>query len=152
MKHSSLQHRSRSDNGLAAATGNALPLVMADPTLSGSAAVLYPPPTVPSGSILSQAPLQMTSADGKTTYQFVMGRAVALGTLTVTNASGASTSKHIAVLVGTGGTGSTASLVSALAVVDVSGAYTPGATVQCGATGLPGAPTPRRAPARIVLR
>jgi hypothetical protein len=97
---------------LLAATGNAVPFVMADPTLSGSTAVLYPP----SGSdgSLSQTPLQMTSADGKTTYQFVMGRAVALGTLTVTDASGASTSKHIAVLVGTGRTGSAASLVPAL--------------------------------------
>ncbi|MGC1829122.1 MAG: alpha/beta hydrolase [Candidatus Acidiferrales bacterium] len=120
---------------LLAATGNAVPFVMADPALSGLSAVLYPPA---SSGALSQPPLQMTSADGKTTYQFVMGRAVALGTLTVTDTSGASTSKHIAVLVGTGRTGSAASLVPALAVVDVSGTYTPGATVTCSPT----TPTP----------
>ena len=121
---------------LLAATGNAVPFVMADPTLSGSAAVLYPASA--SDGSLSQTPLQMTSADGNTAYQFVMGRAVALGTITATNSSGATTSQHIAVLVGSGRTGSPASLVPALAVVDVSGTYTPGATVTCSPT----APTP----------
>lgn len=71
-----------------------LPFVMADPTLSGLTAVLYPPN---SGRALSQAPLQMTSADGTTTYQIQLGRAVVLATIPVTDNKGNTTNnpKHV---------------------------------------------------------
>ena len=111
---------------LLVATGQ-LPFVIADPTLSGPSAVLYPPT---SNNVLSQAPLQMLSADDTTAYQLVLGRAVALGTIPVTNSSGVCTNQHIAVAVGQGRTGpaasiGSASMVSVLMVVDVSQAYTP---------------------------
>lgn len=113
---------------LLAATGQ-LPLVMADPTLSGPSAILYP---ATSNGSLSQSPLQMVSPDGTTAYQMVLGRAVALGTIAVTNSTGATVNQHIAVLVGSGRTGpvatvNSAPMVPALMVVDVSQVYTPGA-------------------------
>jgi hypothetical protein len=109
---------------LLVATGQ-LPFVMADPTLSGSSAVLYPSV---SHNALSQTPLQLLSSDASTAYQFVLGRAVALGTIPVTNSSGATSNQHIAVLVGSGRVGPVASvnaapLVPALMVVDLSQAY-----------------------------
>jgi PKD domain/Bacterial Ig-like domain len=109
---------------LLVATGQ-VPLVVGDPTLNGANAVVYP-----SGS-LSTTPLQMTSADGQTTYQLLLGRAVALGTISMTDSSGNSTNKHIAVVVGSGRIGPTAgigsaSVVSVLAVIDVSQVYSTG--------------------------
>ncbi len=106
------------------ATGQ-IPLVIADPSLGGSSAVVYP-----TGS-LSTAPLQTTTADGKTTYQLLYGRAVALGTIPLTDSSGNAANRHVAVVAGTGRIGpatsiGTAPTVPVLAVVDVSQVYAPG--------------------------
>jgi hypothetical protein len=136
---------------LLVATGNEqVPLVVADPSLSGMGAVLYPPS--PDGIVLRQGPLQMqnqtqtTNMDGSvttttTTFQLIQGRAVALATIPVTDTSGNTTNQHIAVVVGTGttsiGTSTTAngnttttpgtsSGGTLLAVVDMSQPYTPG--------------------------
>jgi RHS repeat-associated protein len=113
---------------LLVATGQ-LPLVMADPKLSGPLAILYPSMN---GVFLNQSPLQMLSADGGTAYQLVLGRAVALGTIGVASSNGITINKHIAVVVGSGRTGpaatiNSAPLMPALMVVDVSQTYTPGA-------------------------
>jgi hypothetical protein len=90
---------------LLAAAGQ-LPLVLADPTLNGSQAVLYPPST---GGAFPGNPVQgllMTSANGQTNDLLCYGRAVALGTLPFTDSNGNSTNKHIAVVVGSGLVGS----------------------------------------------
>jgi len=57
--------------------------------------------------------------------QLVLGRAVALGTITVTDSSGNTTDKHMAVVVGSGKMG-TSGIVPVLGVIDVSQTYTPG--------------------------
>jgi hypothetical protein len=107
---------------------------MADPTLSGLPGVLWP--STATGS-LSQAPL--TSSDGS--VQLAYGRAVALGTISTTNSSGVSTSQHIAVVVGSGSIGNNSgSQVPVLAVIDMSGIYTPGATVTCNPQETSGSP------------
>ncbi len=133
---------------LLAATGQ-LPLVVADPALSGSTAVLYPPI---SNSSLSQAPLQMLThllnPDGSANTivsQLVLGRAVALATISAPGGGLVSGNLHVAVVVGTGQTGTATTLASApmvpvLAVVDLSGAYTPGAVVTCDPTAFTGSP------------
>jgi hypothetical protein len=129
-----------------------LPLVLANPTLSGSQAVLYPPST---GGTFAGNPVQgllMTSANGQTNYLLCYGRAVALGTIPFTDSSGNSTNKHIAVVVGSGLVGamttcpvsfsSATPLIPVLAVVDLTGAYAQG-TVACdpnAATGSPNCP------------
>jgi len=78
---------------LIVATGR-LPLVVADPQVG----VQYPGPDSAGDGGLNQAIL--TSADG--TYQFQLGRAVALGTVSTTDSQGNSSSEPVAVLVGTG--------------------------------------------------
>ena len=111
---------------LLVATGQ-LPLVIADPTLSGPSAILYPPAAYTSPLALSQSPLQMTS--GGTTYQLQQGRAVALSTIPVTDSTGNTTNEHIAVVVGSGtvtNSGTPASGASLLAVVNMTQPYTPG--------------------------
>jgi hypothetical protein len=73
--------------------------------------------------------------------QLAYGRAVALGTISTTNSSGVSTSQHIAVVVGSGSVRSgSGSQVPVLAVIDVSGTYTPGATVTCNPQETSGSP------------
>jgi hypothetical protein len=109
---------------LLVATGQ-VPVVIADPTLSGASAVVYP-----SGS-LSTTPLQMTSADGQTTYQLLLGRAVALGAIPMTDSNGNTINKHIGVVVGSGKIGPTTNIgsspvVSVLAVFDMSQVYSTG--------------------------
>jgi len=83
-----------------------LPFVLADPTLSGPQAVLYPP-SAADGTFAGN-PVQallMTSADGQTNYLLCYGRAVALGIIAATDSNGNSTNKHIAVVVGRGAVG-----------------------------------------------
>ena len=133
---------------LLAATGQ-LPLVLANPTLSGPQAVSYPPST---GGTIPGNPVQgllMTGADGQTNYLLCYGRAVALGTIPFTDNGGNSTNKHIAVVVGSGLVGnmttcpvlssSTSPYVSLLVVVDLTGAYSQG-TVACDPKATTGSP------------
>ena len=122
---------------LLAATGQ-LPFVLADPTLSGSSAVLYPP--APGGQFATNPvqPLTQTSADGTTNNLFCNGRAVAFANLASDDGTGTTTTKHVAVLVGAGMTSPAASTtacpstalpantVPALMVVDLSDAYAQG--------------------------
>src|SRR6267378_1072025 len=135
---------------LLAAAGQ-LPFVLADPTLSGSQAVLYPP-SAADGTFAGN-PVQallMTSADGQTNYLLCYGRAVALGIIAATDSNGNSTNKHIAVVVGSGLVGSMTSCpvpssapapyVSLLAVVDLTGAYAQGTTVACDPKATTGSP------------
>ncbi len=136
---------------LLAAAGQ-LPFVLADPTLSGSQAVLYPP-SATDGTFAGN-PVQallMTSADGQTNSLLCYGRAVALGIIAATDSNGNSTNKHIAVVVGSGLVGSMTSCpvpssapapyVSLLAVVDLTGAYAPqGTTVACDPKATTGSP------------
>jgi Bacterial Ig-like domain/Metallo-peptidase family M12B Reprolysin-like/IPT/TIG domain len=89
------------------ATGR-LPLVVADPLQAASSAVLYPASvgTAPNGQTsLDPSPLslQVQNPDNSTsTYTLQAGRAVALGTLSSTDSQGNSTSKQVAVVVGSG--------------------------------------------------
>ena len=108
---------------LLVATGQ-LPLVVADPTLSGTSAILYPAVQYNSPEALSKAPLQ--SSDGA--YQLQQGRAVALTNIAYTDKTGLTTNMHVAVVVGSGTvtTNAVASGASLLAVVDMSQPYTPG--------------------------
>jgi len=135
---------------LLAAAGQ-LPFVLADPTLSGSQAVLYPP-SATDGTFAGN-PVQallMTSADGQTNSLLCYGRALALGIIAATDSNGNSTNKHIAVVVGSGLVGSMTScpvlssapapFVSLLAVVDLTGAYAQGATVACDPKATTGSP------------
>ncbi len=128
-----------------------LPFVLADPTLSGPQAVLYPP-SAADGTFAGN-PVQallMTSADGQTNYLLCYGRAVALGIIAATDSNGNSTNKHIAVVVGSGVVGSMTSCpvlssapapyVSLLAVVDLTGAYAQGATAACDPKATTGSP------------
>jgi hypothetical protein len=113
---------------LIVATGNKIPLLVADPQQPGATAILYPPadqtnPTVPSGyrgaglPNLSSAPLTLTSKDG-TSYALTSGWALALGAASVTDTQGNSSQEQIAVIVGSGTVnGSTAPGV--LAVVNM---------------------------------
>jgi len=134
---------------LLAAAGQ-LPFVLADPTLSGPQAVLYPP-SAADGTFAGN-PVQallMTSADGQTNSLLCYGRAVALGIIAATDSNGNSTNKHIAVVVGSGVVGSMTSCpvlssspapyVSLLAVVDLTGAYAQG-TVACDPNATTGSP------------
>jgi RHS repeat-associated protein len=123
---------------LLAATGN-LPLVIVDPTLNASQAILWPPMSQ-SGS-LSQAPLQgaITNPNGTPTIGTLnLGRAVALTTIPVTNSMGVTSNQHLVVVLGSGTIGS--GTVPVLAVVDLSGAYNQGATVTCPANATSGSP------------
>jgi len=135
---------------LLAAAGQ-LPFVLADPTLSGPQAVLYPP-SAADGTFAGN-PVQallMTSADGQTNSLLCYGRAVALGIIAATDSNGNSTNKHIAVVVGSGLVGSMTSCpvpssapapyVSLLAVVDLTGAYAQGTTVACDPKATTGSP------------
>src|SRR6266851_2762250 len=135
---------------LLAAAGQ-LPFVLADPTLSGPQAVLYPP-SAADGTFAGN-PVQallMTSADGQTNSLLCYGRAVALGIIAATDSNGNSTNKHIAVVVGGGLVGSMTSCpvpssapapyVSLLAVVDLTGAYAQGTTVACDPKATTGSP------------
>jgi len=135
---------------LLAAAGQ-LPFVLADPTLSGSQAVLYPP-SATDGTFAGN-PVQallMTSADGQTNSLLCYGRAVALGTIPFTDSNGNSTNKHVAVVIGSGLVGSMTSCpvlssapapyVSLLAVVDLTGAYAQGTTVACDPKATTGSP------------
>lgn len=92
---------------LMVATGR-LPLVIADPQQTGSTAVLYPPAVgVASNGLpsLDPSPLnfQVQNPDGSTsTYTLQNGRALALGTISSTDAQGNSNSEQITVLLGSG--------------------------------------------------
>jgi RHS repeat-associated protein len=112
---------------LLVATGM-LPLVMADPTISGPSAILYPPAQYTSPLALNKSPLQLTT--GGVTYQLSQGRAVALTTFGYTDpTTGLTSNKHIAVVVGSGTvTGQTTPTppTALLAVADMSAPYTPG--------------------------
>jgi len=111
-----------------------LPFLMADPTLSGASAVLYPPSSGGTFSANPVQPLLMTSLDGQTNNLLCHGQALDLGTIPVLGADGSSSSEHIAVVVGngiSGPAGSTTSCTAAssqpvLAVVNISQAYTSG--------------------------
>lgn len=113
-----------------------LPLVVADPGIaSGTAGVVYPPSSGGTFSMNPVQPLLMTSPDGKTNYLVCSGRAVALANLPYTDASGNATTKHVAVLVGGGASGPTATTAACsttlaqgpvLSVVDLSQTYTAG--------------------------
>src|SRR5882724_11588047 len=137
---------------LLVATGQ-LPLVVADPTLSGSPAVLYPQL---SGGIFATDPVQpllLTSPDGKTNSLLCYGGRVALGTIPVTDASGFTASKHIGVVTGLGGSGPAGSTTScpangsglalapALMVVDFSQTYAQGSPFTPTPTGFVQLPT-----------
>jgi hypothetical protein len=118
---------------LLVATGQ-LPFVMADPTLSGSSAVLYPPNASGYFSTLPVQPLLMTSSDGKTNSLLCYGQAVDIATIPVTNSSGTTVSEHLAVVVGNGIAGPAGSTTSCpttgqvpvFAVIDVSQTYNSG--------------------------
>jgi hypothetical protein len=112
-----------------------LPFVMVDPTLSGSSAVLYPPN---SGGLFATGPVKpllMTSQDGTTNYLLCYGQALDVGNIATTNSNGVSITEHVAVVVGTGLSGSAGSTTSCplpsgasalhpvLAVVDISQIY-----------------------------
>jgi hypothetical protein len=111
-----------------------LPFVMADPTLSGSSAVLYPPNVGGNYSINPVQPLIMPSTDGTTNSLLCYGEALDIGTIAVTANNGSSNSEHIAVVVGNGFVGPAPATTSCpqtgqepvLAVVNVSQAYTSG--------------------------
>ncbi len=133
------------------ASAGQLPFVLADPTLSGPQAVLYPP-SAADGTFAGN-PVQallMTSADGQTNDLLCYGRAVALGTIAATDSNGNSTNKHIAVVVGSGLVGSMITcpvlsstsppFVALLAVVDLTGAYAQGTTVACDPNATTGSP------------
>ncbi|MGH8399423.1 MAG: hypothetical protein ACRETA_14475, partial [Gammaproteobacteria bacterium] len=114
---------------LLVATGQ-VPFIMADPTLSSSSAILYP---ATSNGGLSQAPMSLA---GNPAEQLVTGQAVALGTISVTDSSGNTTNKHVAVVVGSGIVSSGGALVPVLAVVDVSQTYSPGSPFSPSLIGL----------------
>jgi len=115
---------------LLVATGQ-LPLVVADPARSGLSAVVYPPN---SSGALNQ--ISLSSLPGSVpSYQLQFGRAVALATIPVTDNSGNSSNKHIAVVVGTSTPGT-----PLLAVVDMTQPYTPGSTVPCDPNATSGSP------------
>ncbi len=111
-----------------------LPFVMADPTLSGSSAVLYPPNVGGNYSINPVQPLIMPSTDGTTNSLLCYGQALDIGTVAVTASNGTSTSQHIVVVVGNGFVGPASTTTSCpqtgqepvLAVVNVSQTYTSG--------------------------
>jgi hypothetical protein len=137
---------------LLVATGQ-LPFVVADPTQGGLPAVHYPPADS-TGATLNKVPVQLSSADGETVYQLCNGRAVALGTVPVTDNAGNSANKHVAVVVGSGAVGPAASTncfattpppsVPVLAVVDMTQAYDPAVAytpVPLGFLQLPTGPT-----------
>lgn len=121
---------------LVVATGQ-LPFLMADPTLSGSSAIVYPPSNNGTFNNNPVQPLLLTNPDH--TYSLLCsGRAVALATISSTTNSGSSQTQHIAVVVGGGAiersantcpaVGSTSGPVlgPVLAVVDVSSTYVSG--------------------------
>jgi len=111
-----------------------LPFVVADPQLSGSSAVLYPQSSAGIFNTNPVQPLLLTSPDGTTNSLLCYGSRVAVGTIPVTDASGNTVSKHIAVVTGLGGNGPSASTTSCpapaggavLMVVDLSQAYSQG--------------------------
>ena len=138
---------------LVAATGQ-LPFVLADPTQSGSAAVLYPSSSGGQFANNPVQPLLMTSSDGTTNSLLCSGRAVALGTVTGADSTGTAVTSHLAVVVGTGYSGPAATItacptatapspvpaVSMLAVVDLTQAYSLGATQACNPNATKGSP------------
>jgi len=120
-------------NTLIVATGQ-LPLVMADPFLSASSAVIYPPNIGGSFQINPVAPLLMTSSDGLTNSLLCFGQALDIGEIPITNDNGTTSDEHVVVVVGNGVSGPATSTTSCpttgqvpvLAVVNVSALYYPG--------------------------
>jgi hypothetical protein len=125
---------------LVVATGQ-VPFLIADMTMSGLSAVLYPP-VVGGGAGLATNPVQplmTTSTDGSTNYLLCYGTALDIGQIPVTNNSGVTSNQHDVVLVGQGiigpagsttscpSTTQSLSMVPVLAVINVNQTYNPGA-------------------------
>jgi hypothetical protein len=134
-------------NTLIVATGE-LPFVMADPTIGGPSAIVYPPSPNGGFSLNPVQPLSMTS--GATNYLLCYGQALDVGIVPINNDNGTTSNQQIAVVVGNGLIGSATSCPTAgqgsalqpvLAVVSFNNLYSSGSPYTPQLTGMIYLPT-----------